>query len=286
MDWYPHYIDDFDADTLHLTLAEDGAYCRLLRWYYKNERPLPTDPVALAGICRVSVEQWNDLAPRIAPLFVTRDATKSKASVMHHKRCDSVILKQNRRRKDWKARQEKLRKHNILEVVTRDSRGSHAPIGEDRIGNTVSKDTVTKHSKPRRTRLAKDWEPNGEDHAVALSEGLTAEEINTDLIEWREYWDSDEPRDPLKVSWSRTYRKHVKQFSAGIIASRARQGRTGGNGARRGGIAAAIGELLAEGGGEVGSGTGLPKQRALSTTPGGGNDTSQEHSGPIIDADG
>lgn len=71
MDWYPHHIDDYDADTLHLTPAEDGIYSRLLRWYYKHERPLPDDDVALAAISRIGLEEWRAVAPKIRALFVT-----------------------------------------------------------------------------------------------------------------------------------------------------------------------------------------------------------------------
>lgn len=136
MEWYPHYISDYDGDTLHLSLAEDGAYCRLIRWYYKNERPIPNDPVALAGICRVSVAEWEQLSAKILPLFVTRDTRVGTASVLHHKRCDKVLLKQNKSRRDWKSRQENLRKHNILEPVTRDTRVTLAAKGKERKGYT------------------------------------------------------------------------------------------------------------------------------------------------------
>jgi len=149
MDWYPHYIADYDADTLHLTIAEDGAYSRLLRWYYHNERPLPTDDVALASICRIGIDEWVLIKPKILPLFVTRDTRVSHAGVMHHKRCDRVILDQNRRRKDWKSRQEKLRKNNILEDVTRESRECHASIGKDKEEKNDRTESVESLSQAR-----------------------------------------------------------------------------------------------------------------------------------------
>lgn len=137
MDWYPHHISDYDADTLHLTIAEDGAYCRLLRWYYANERPLPNDDQALASICRIGLSEWLAIAPKIKSFFVTRDTRECHVSVMHHKRCDSQILKQNKHRRDWQSRQKKLRKHGILDDVTRDTRVSHASKGEERKGNNI-----------------------------------------------------------------------------------------------------------------------------------------------------
>lgn len=142
MDWYPHHIDDYDADTLHLTLAEDGAYSRLLRWYYKNERTLPNDDQALAAICRIGLDEWLPISAKIKALFVTRDTRSGDASshpaMLRHKRCDATILAQNKKRKDWRARQERLRKNGILQDVTRDTLESNAARGEERRGESPS----------------------------------------------------------------------------------------------------------------------------------------------------
>ena len=114
MEWYPHYVDDYDADTLGLTLAEDGAYCRLLRWYYKHERPLPGEDTTLAAICRVPIDEWHILAQKIKPLF--RPKENGRGLELHHKRCNEVIWAQTRKRKDATKRQEKLRKNGLSEA--------------------------------------------------------------------------------------------------------------------------------------------------------------------------
>ena len=41
MNFYPRYPGDYIAATLHLSMQQDGAYNRLLDWYYTNERPIP-----------------------------------------------------------------------------------------------------------------------------------------------------------------------------------------------------------------------------------------------------
>lgn len=43
MNWFKFHIGDYAQATAHLSVLEDGAYCRLLRKYYANERPLPAD---------------------------------------------------------------------------------------------------------------------------------------------------------------------------------------------------------------------------------------------------
>lgn len=132
MDWYPHDIADYNNDTLHLSAEQDGIYIRLIRWYYREERPLPDDDAKLAGIAHVTLEKWLEHAAVIRAFFVTRDTTNSHPLVLHHKRCDEVILTQSKRRRDWNKRQKKLRKHNILRDVTRDTSVSNAPRGEER----------------------------------------------------------------------------------------------------------------------------------------------------------
>ena len=50
MAWFAFDIDAYDADTMHLSAAEDGVYMRLMRHYYKTRMPLPDDDRALAAI--------------------------------------------------------------------------------------------------------------------------------------------------------------------------------------------------------------------------------------------
>jgi len=132
MDWYPHNISDYDTDTLHLSAEQDGVYARLLRWYYANERPLPDNDAKLAGIARISLDKWLEMADVMRAFFVTRDTQNTTERVLHHKRCDDVILTQSAKRRDWNKRQKKLRKHNILRDVTRDTGVNNAPRGEER----------------------------------------------------------------------------------------------------------------------------------------------------------
>lgn len=51
INFYKHYIGDFQRDTGHLSLTERGAYLCLMHHYYATEKPLPNDHAAL---CRVA----------------------------------------------------------------------------------------------------------------------------------------------------------------------------------------------------------------------------------------
>lgn len=43
MNYYKRHLGDYAKDTRHLTLAEHGAYCLLLDYYYSTESPIPDD---------------------------------------------------------------------------------------------------------------------------------------------------------------------------------------------------------------------------------------------------
>lgn len=51
MNFYKHYIGDFQRDTGHLSLTERGAYLALMHHYYATEQPLPANHRAL---CRIA----------------------------------------------------------------------------------------------------------------------------------------------------------------------------------------------------------------------------------------
>ena len=51
MNFYKHYIGDFQRDTGHLSLTERGAYLSLIHHYYATEKPLPNN---LDALCRIA----------------------------------------------------------------------------------------------------------------------------------------------------------------------------------------------------------------------------------------
>lgn len=66
--WMPLYIGDWAAATAHLSCEEDGAYGRLVRWYWRNGAPSDSDAL-LAKIAGVTPSRWRKLRPAVAPFF-------------------------------------------------------------------------------------------------------------------------------------------------------------------------------------------------------------------------
>jgi|SRR5215469_1381949 len=91
MTWFAYDIEAYDTDTMHLSVAEDGAYMRLLRHYYRTRVPLPDNDAALAGIARMSLAEWQPMAKTIRAFF------RKKAGVLHQKRADFELDGQDKR---------------------------------------------------------------------------------------------------------------------------------------------------------------------------------------------
>lgn len=90
MDWYPRYPAHYDRGTLHLTLAEHGAYCRLIDYYMQSEEPLPENDRALAAVLRCSLDDWMAVAETVRAFFQEVDGK------LIHKRCDRELKTQRK----------------------------------------------------------------------------------------------------------------------------------------------------------------------------------------------
>jgi uncharacterized protein YdaU (DUF1376 family) len=86
--WYPWYPLKFRRNTQHLSLAEDGAYRRLIDEYMTTGEPLPDNDLALARIVGVGKDEWLALAPAVRPFF---EASNGK---LVHDRCHKELMQQ------------------------------------------------------------------------------------------------------------------------------------------------------------------------------------------------
>ena len=101
MDWYPWNPTRFKRKTYRLSLAEDGAYRRLIDEYMMTRAPLPDDDRALARILGVSLEEWAAVSPAVRQFF------KPKDGILSQKTCDEELRAQERRKERFSARGKK-----------------------------------------------------------------------------------------------------------------------------------------------------------------------------------
>lgn len=86
MIYYKHYIGDYQRHTSHLSLAQDGAYRRMMDHYYSTEQPLPAAPEILYRICG-AIEK----AERQAVDYVAKTFFVESNGQLHHERIDEEV---------------------------------------------------------------------------------------------------------------------------------------------------------------------------------------------------
>jgi uncharacterized protein YdaU (DUF1376 family) len=87
----PLYVGDWDGDTGHLDCEQDGAYGRIVRWYWRNGPPADDD-AALARIVRMDLARWSRVVrPVVVAFFEVRDGH------LHHARVEAELRKAERR---------------------------------------------------------------------------------------------------------------------------------------------------------------------------------------------
>lgn len=110
MNFYKHHIGDYDADTAHLSMLEDAAYSRLMRAYYRTERPIPADIKAACRLVRATTKQEREAVSVVLHEFFTLEDDG-----WHNKRCDEEVtayLKQSETNRAIAVARELKRKRN------------------------------------------------------------------------------------------------------------------------------------------------------------------------------
>ena len=88
MNYYEHHIGDYAQATSHLSFLEDAAYSRLLRKYYAEERPLPSD---LRSVQRLIGARSDD--ERDAVEVVLQEFFRLEQDGWHNSRADDEIAR-------------------------------------------------------------------------------------------------------------------------------------------------------------------------------------------------
>jgi uncharacterized protein YdaU (DUF1376 family) len=63
------FVADYQADTMHLSTMEHGAYLLLLMNYWQRGKPLPDDDKKLARIAGLGPREWQRIKPAISEFF-------------------------------------------------------------------------------------------------------------------------------------------------------------------------------------------------------------------------
>ena len=115
MNFYKHYIGDFQRDTGHLSLTERGAYLSLMHHYYATEKPLPDDHPALCRIAGAITKVERDAVKAVMAFFERVEsglmhnrieAELHKAGEIANTNRDIAVAREAKRRAEREAREE------------------------------------------------------------------------------------------------------------------------------------------------------------------------------------
>jgi uncharacterized protein YdaU (DUF1376 family) len=96
MNYYRFFPEKYRLKTRHLNPYQDGCYRRLIDEYMNTRAPLPDDDEALAGVCRISLDDWHKLASSKLRAFFT-----PKNGLLFQENCDAEL--------DWQDNVSKIR---------------------------------------------------------------------------------------------------------------------------------------------------------------------------------
>jgi uncharacterized protein YdaU (DUF1376 family) len=151
LDWFPWYPMRFKAKTMHLSLAEDGLYRRLIDYYMETRSPLPDNHVALARIVGISLEEFDKIAPAILSLYFCHSAPNSYS----HKMCDEILCDQfyaSQKRSISGSIGAKKRWKNDIEIERENSTCHSNAIADPMAKNAILHNT-TLHKKEKRKKV-------------------------------------------------------------------------------------------------------------------------------------
>jgi uncharacterized protein YdaU (DUF1376 family) len=214
--WMPLYIGDYLADTMHLGMAEHGAYLLLIFSYWRSGTPLPDNDKHLAGICKASAAEWQDIRPTLAGFFQISDG------VWRHKRIEKELA-------DATASYERRK-------AAADARWLHSKCKADALHeqsqpqshSSLRSEIDTPHVPPgskRGIRLPDDWQPCEQSYQLGAGLGFSRSDVDGEVPEFRDFWVGVPGQKGCKLDWDATFNNRLRTVAKHRAERAQRSGR-------------------------------------------------------------
>lgn len=221
INYFEHHIGDYDADTAHLTWVEDMAYTRLMRLYYRREKPIPAD---INDACRLvraaSKDQRQAVADVLKEFFVLAD------DGWHQGRCDAELARYLKKVEHNRAvgklggrpkKTETQQKPGGLSLGS-ETEPEHNPLQSPDSSNQTPR---KERESARGSRLPPEWTPPVEHMAFAESLGLRNGKATAELAKFRDYWAAQPGQKGVKTDWPATWRNWCRRAVDGSLGGSA-----------------------------------------------------------------
>jgi len=192
------------------------AYTRLLRVYYRDEKPLPSDELMLKRAIRCAGKRRDSAIRSVLNEFFTLEADG-----WHNKRADAEIAKANAQaaaNREVAERREAARLARLANESFNDS-STNRPRLQDEVVNLSRLQTpdsrlqtplarLTESETPRgkratATRIPEDFELTGPRMDIAVAEGV--DPVRT-IAKFIDYWKAASGAKAKKLDWDATWR--------------------------------------------------------------------------------
>lgn len=205
------YPRDFEADTSHLTLEEDGAYNRLLRLCWMTPGcSLPDDMGWIMRRMKVDEETFNRVVIGVISEFFTRKAGRvsSPRLTREFKKADET----SRRRSDAgkKGGRPKVSENN---EKTEKAGFDFVKAGPKHPEPDTDIEKREANASPKKaTRLPSEWRLPMDWGEWSMAHGMTEPQVRNEADRFRDYWVSKSGRDGTKLDWQATWRNWCRTF--------------------------------------------------------------------------
>lgn len=213
MNYYKRHLGDYAKDTRHLSLAEHGAFCLLLDYYYATEKPIPDDR------CERIANAYAD-AERVAVRSVLREFFTETPAGWRNSKADSVI--EEAQAKSLKAKESadarwgkggSERNANASEKEC-ERNASHKPLANSHKEKSTPVPKAKKAKAPELT--LKDWLSTLDGDVVDAGDPIFAWAESTGIpadwiaVAWWMFEARYFDRDKRYADWRGAFRDHVK----------------------------------------------------------------------------
>ncbi len=212
----PIYWGDYHGDTQHLTAIEHGGYLLLISHYWRTGS-IPSDPLKLSRISRMTTKQWSTHGPTILEFF--KDG--------RHKRIDKelslVATKSQKMRlaaeKRWNTT-DTVKPLETLDEQDANALPEQSKSNANQNHNQNQNHTVRKKDIALATRLPDDWQPSDSDIDFAISLDV---DYRREADIFRDYWIAQAGAKGRKANWQSTWRNWIRRASERIATQPSRK---------------------------------------------------------------
>jgi len=215
----PFYVSDYEADTTHLTIEEDGAYNRLLRLCWRTPGcSIPNDEAWIMKRVRVDVETFETVVkPVIDEFFRTEKGRVFQVRQMREYKktqAKARTARENGKKGGRPAKHMKDKENSKPSGLFSLNPEKGYPEPEPKEEKEIV--PISKKKQKRGCRIPDDFEPDQKQIQFALSRGMSDDEIDDELQKFKNYWLAKTGANATKLNWQLTFNSWIRNWKGKV----------------------------------------------------------------------